>query len=372
MSSLDIADRALTAEERRDHDRLMPGLVAWTRYLEANGAEREFDVAEQRGRPILARHRCTLETDPAHFCPIVVSPLVALTWARRHGLAGSVGTGSLVTVSLMVGALDYMRARRAVTFRPMLDDRKQRRRDGYFKLTGEIVARLRLQRYTPVLTNPPGPVPADRLPVTPRVARSALRTVGERDMTLSMLRSFLQMRPVTCLLETALREGRPLASRPPGRTAASMAGGARVRIDSVVVSVDALTLHAQENADFLGVAPPARSEVERSLRTQLMASGVVEPVKQFSTLDAGQRRKVRGWWRVQLAPLALGPDVVDRAELRSEFEHWRRTSATADRMEPATERAPVTGQYPAGFDPAWANDPEMREVYGLPPLEDDR
>lgn len=367
MSELDLPGRRLNPEERREHDRVYPALEAWCHYLDARGAHDRFEDAERAQAPIKLRHRCTLETNPQHYCPRVVSPGYALMWARANGHGGRPGTGTIVTLSLMVAALDYMNAPRATTFQPMVDDRDRRRRDGYWRLTSEMVARLRRRAYVPVLTGPPGPRPLDRISPAPRVARSALKVLGDGDMTLSLLRHFLQVQPVTALLEVAAREGRPLATRPPGRSPSGAARGALVRTDSVVTSVDAVTAHGQEYADFLGMAPPSRADVARALEAHRKASGVVEPVRQFSAVDAGQRRKVTGWWRIHLAALAVSRDVIDPAELQGEVEHWHRTSPTAGRTEPATDRAPVTHQLPSGFDPSWQHtNEEMCDVYDVP------
>lgn len=349
----DKHDRRLSAPERAELDRLRPALQAWQHYLDRVPAVAEFLVAEQRQAPIVARH-CPTGGMPGRN-PLIVNPRWALNWAQGNGFAGRLGTGSPLSFSTMVSALDYMAATRATTIRARVDDCDRRRRPGYFHLTLQLVERIRGGNFTPVLTRRPGrPRAADR------VQGSVPRAVHRGDDSLTIVRHWLQVTEPTALLSAAREQGRPLAIRPGGRPVRSMHRGAQVRREFVVGRVETLVAHAIEFGQWR-LVPVA--EMAQALAAHAAATpDVLAPVVRFSTPDAPGLRNLRGWWRFTLS--AFGRPLLEPADLAGEVEHY-----VAMSRQVVADPAPTVSTgfvLPPGTDPAWLEDPGYRvDVLGM-------
>lgn len=363
MSSvLDSRHRPLTPAERRQQQAVMPALRAWTAYLTATSSAPtgSFERAQERRSGVILRHTPNSNNLKP---PVAVSPDWAYEWAIRNGHRGTPGSGSPLTVGLMVDALDFMRATPARTFCPVIDSHGRRRRDGFFHLTAEMHDRLHGGNYRPVLTPRPGRPVADRKPAPRAISGRAMRR-GDDDPTLSIVRDWVRITEATALYSTASRERRPLAVRSPGRPSTSGRRGAGVARAYVLGTVEALAWHASDHAGRGGWRVPSTSELITALAVHAeVTPDVLIQVSRFSTPDAPRQRHVRGWWRFMLAPLGCGP--LDTALLQDEIDHWQ-----AQQDRPAQPVADPTRNYhgltlPADVDPAQLDDPEYRDFAGV-------
>lgn len=364
MTVLDFHGRKLTADEQAQRDRLLPALQVWTDYLDDVPAARTFARAVELSGPVIAQHRPTpiRPGRPATlYSPLVVFPQWALQWAQRKGRLGAAGTGSLLTFGQLVSALDFMGASRAITF-SAVGEPTRRRREGFFHLQREVVARLRSATYVPVLTRRPGrPLSRDRV-AGGHTARALRRADG--DYTLTIVRDWVRVNPTTALYSVAATRGYPLATRPPGRPRTSVMSGAQVSTDSVVGCVEALAGHAAEHADRLGIRVPGAGELASALASHAADGATVTPVQRFSTPDGGQRKHARGWWRFALAPLGLPP--VEPGELLAEVQHWWTTQGRGWSPEPVVVGRTIGDVVlPDDIEPEWLEDEEYRDILGI-------
>lgn len=360
--ALDSHTRTLTADERRDLERLRPGLDAWRAYLDKVAAVGDFDEAERRQAPILSRVEAV--NAPLGYSPVIVNPRYALRWAQGHGMGGRAGTGSTLTYSTMVAALDFMRATPATTFRARNDSCERRRRPGYYHLTVHLVWRLRGNVYVPVLTRRPGRPRSNDVvqPAPGATARAIRRAAG--DESLSIVRHWLQVSEPTALLCMARDQGRPLAIRAPGRPAVHLYRGPQVQADVLVGHTDTLVNHA---AEFGQWRIPSPAELTAALTAHAQATpGVVSSVARFSTPDAPGQRNLRGWWRFTLS--AFGRRALDPADLGAEVDYHLAMVREAAQREPAPVEASRDFHgltLPAGCDPQYLDDPDYRVMHGV-------
>ena len=360
MTVRDSHERRLDAAEREMHDRVEPALRVWTAYLDRVAAVQTWSEAEAREAPMVARHRPPDPRKLVLYKPYIVCPQWALNWAQRNGMGGLAGTGSPLTYGQLVDALDFMRADRAVTFRPAGEARGCRRRDGFFHLQHEIVGRIRQARYVPVLTRRPGrPLRNDRIPAG-HTTRALRRATG--DHTLTIVRDWLRTTETTALLATARDQGRPLAVRPPGRPRTSAAAGAQVATAYVVGTAEALAAHGQGHSDRLGIRAPSTGELAAALAAAATVDEgkVLAPITRFSTVDAPQQRNLRGWWRFNLLHLSL-PEVSP-GDLLGEVEHYLRTR---DRVPVDPEPTRRRFVLPPDCDPQWLDDIDYRLMHKI-------
>lgn len=355
---VDRPSRDLTATERREQARLMPALRAWTEYLTTTptAPTGSFERAIERRSAVILCGGQGMALKP----PIAVYPQWAFEWALGHGHRGNPGSGSPLSFSAMVDALDFMGGVPAVTFRPLLDTTHQRRRrDGYFHLTGEMHSRLWQSFYVPVLTprsgrrrtrpeRPPG--------LTPRAIHRA-----DDDPTMTIVRDWVRTSDPTALLAVAVTQHRPLAVRPPGRPAGAGHPGVQVAPGHVLGRVDALVVHAVSHAGRAGWRVPSSTELTASLAAHAEATpGVLAPVTRFSVVDAPRQKHVRGWWRFALAPLGLR--TLDASELLAEVRHWEYTRDQAG----ATAARRSTGYVlPPGVEEQYLDDAEYRDIHEI-------
>lgn len=355
-AAFDSPDRTLTPAERRDAERLLPALQAWTAYLTdtATAPTGSFERALERRCAVLLRHR-TPPGGPLKG-PVAVCPMWAFEWAVANGHRGNPGTGSPLTCAAMCSALDFMRAFPARTFRPLNDPlHDRRRRDGFYHLTGEMHTRLWAPRYVPVLTPRPGrPLSNDRRVTSRTAGERALRRADD-DPTMSIVRDWARVNAPTALQETAVREGRPLAVRSPGRMSSWASGGVQVGREHVLGTVEMLFRHAVEHAGRGGWRVPGRAELATLLAGHAETSPtVLAPVVRFSTVDMPTRRRGRDWWRFALAPLGCG--LIDPGELLPEVMHWRAMQARPGRSTSAARLVLPPDVDPASVNAAFAVD----------------
>lgn len=339
----------------------MPALQAWTAYLTATetAPTGSFDHARERRSAVILRHIPSWD----HLRPpVAVSPDWAYEWAVANGHRGTPGSGSPLTVGLMVDALDFMRAVPARTFCPQLDTFGRRRRDGFFHLTAEMHGRLHGGNYTPVLTPRPGRRAMDR-PPAPRVVTARAMRRADDDSTVDIVRDWVRTTAATALCEVAVRERRPMAVRTPGRPATTARRGAGLADRYVLGTVEALAWHASDHAGRGGWRVPSADELAAGLAACAAAHpDVLAPVTRFSTVDAPRQRHVRGWWRFMLAP--LGCSKLGTALLQDEVDYWQATRGRVDGVvEP---RRDFHGLAVArDVDPAQLDDPEYRDYAGV-------
>lgn len=360
---VDRPSRNLTPTERRDRERLMPALQAWTEYLTttATAPTGSFERAiERRSAVILCGDK-----GKALKPPVAVYPQWAFEWALGHGHRGNPGTGSPLSFSAMVDALDFMGGVPAVTFRPLLDSQHQRRRrDGFFHLTGEMHSRLWQSCYVPVLTPRSGPRRSrPERPPALRTPRAIHR--GEADPTLSIVRDWVRTTEVTALLATAVAHHRPLATRPPGRPATTSHRGVQVAPGHVLGRVDALVAHAVEHSGRTGWRVLSSTELAASLARHAEATpDVLAPVTRFSVVDAPRQKHVRGWWRFALAPLGLG--ALDPTDLLAEVRHWEYTRSRPVDPAPRQPSRTIGGVVlPDDVDLEWLEDMDYRGMWRI-------
>lgn len=354
----DSPTRRLDAHELAEQRASMTALKAWTAYLESVPVERDFELAEANRAPLVVRH-----AGSPLYPPLAVCPAYAVEWVRGTRWGRQPGTGIPLTFTDMISALSFMRAPRYAAFTAYHDVRERRQREGYWRVTAEVHARLRGGVYVPSLATLRGrPKTSAPLPVSVASGSPRMVPVRDPDNLLQLLRSYLRESAPTALLATAQEQGRPLVHRAPGRPRQSLSAPLAIRSTHLLVHVDALAAHMLDHAAVLGMSPMSRGELQAGLRA--MAEQDSPPVGRldyFGTLDGGRVRRSPLWWLVSLR--ALGLAQVDPAELSAEIYEWRQT-LVGDNV---TGRESVTYAGPA-VDPEWEHDPDYREAMGLPPL----
>lgn len=380
MRDLDREDRDLTAAERDARTRCLPGLQGWQTYLNGRKAWGRLDDAIEQLAPCGTRYRRSHLHDVAGKpAPVVVAPTMALKWLQLYGHGGRAGTGVPLTTGLLIDALDFIGAVPRETFRPLDDDRGQRRLRGWWALAEEHRDRLTRGVFVPVLTPFKGRTKHTHQPVTPRRIPRPV-AVADAGGIGTLLRDLVTRVEPTIRLATAVAEGRPLATRRSGHPTTRRSAGPPVNRAQLLVSLHALALYIDRHGGRVGVAPMAAATLDRSLSAYAQANpAALARAEEFSTLDAGRRRKQRDWWRVYLGGLGLGE--LDSLRLSDEWDAlaagWRRAREPEAVPVTVTGAAalPVTaGGYvpiPPNFDPTSMSDDELAmsvDIYGPPVL----
>lgn len=331
----DTPDRALTRDEAQRLVVHRPALEALSRYLESSDEVDTLAKAIKTGLPLTAKPQ---HSKPDEFgmvaTPLLLNPaLVAEHLATRTPPGERPPTFSELVYALNFMGTEHGSVRANVrTFTPFGEqNRPPYQRQGWWHLSAQVVERIKLRKYVPVLTASRGRPPGPRLDAQVVSAQTLARHGDQvRHLTTAptrrLLVDFCRATELTCLHQRAVAEGLRLARRTPGNPAMQSRTRIHVESDGFVVSASSLAQYAQDAAPRLDLPRTGWTpQVARALLAQLARTHhpQVRFVAAFAAMDATPSGpQVPGDW-FWVSRSWVGAPAADLEVLAAEFWAWR-------------------------------------------------
>lgn len=309
---IDDPDRKLTPREQREFAGVAAALGELPGYFDRAAAWGTLTEAIAHRAPVVPRTKGTPDDEfGASVTALYVNPRLVL----EEMAAARPDLDPVIDVQMVQDALVYIGGRPAATIEGR-DERPTRPSPwrnnavaSWFRLSREMVIRLRVGQWTPVLAPMPGR-PTGELSATSSARRPGVQALrsGAHMMpndVVRLLRAFLLDREPTTSARNAIGYGRPLVIRRPGRPPRH---GFGLDVETAVVAIEALRAFSVSNGALLKVPPVGSVEAMRQaiVGAEEKLNGATSIVSRASSADrAADTVLRRGWLRCSLPRLGL-------------------------------------------------------------------